>query len=246
MRVGAANLHFGGMNPHRSGEPYDLGSFTERFAAGLDVAVFPETFAPDSTIPFGEVTEGPLSCDMLDTPDRFVVPAGMTSLFAAFGPPRPRPYSIVGRAEPSGTLGVRLLTGLKVCDVKALRLPKVSADMHDRTLPAVLLDHPLGEIWVVGVHVSSLVPYGPVRHLHTLRRMLPAGELVLAGDFNLWGPPAALLTGLSRCVRGRTWPSHRPAHQIDHIMSRALRPLSSCVGPAFGSDHLPVSATLTG
>jgi endonuclease/exonuclease/phosphatase family metal-dependent hydrolase len=107
----------------------------------------------------------------------------------------------------------------------------------------VLLDVGGTEVDLVGVHLTSRLPYGPPIQLRRLRRQLPdAGRpAIVAGDCNFWGP------GVTRTVRGRTWPSSRPHSQIDHILVRAghgVTVLDSAVLPAVGSDHRPVRATL--
>lgn len=77
--------------------------------------------------------------------------------------------------------------------------------------------------------------------------------LLIAGDFNLtpfsWKlSKFAWKTGLKRySTYQRSWPGHRytPAFLIDHIFSSdAFRPLDVKVGPALGSDHLPIIATV--
>jgi endonuclease/exonuclease/phosphatase (EEP) superfamily protein YafD len=86
-------------------------------------------------------------------------------------------------------------------------------------------------------------------HLAHLRGQLPRGPepTIVAGDFNLWGPPVVtILHGWRRTVRGRTYPAHRPHSQIDHILvNRAVRCVAAEVLPAYGSDHRAVRARLT-
>ena len=99
---------------------------------------------------------------------------------------------------------------------------------------------------VVGLHTSSrLQTLAPVRHLFGLKRQLPNGRpQVIAGDFNLWGPPVALMMpGWKRPVRGRTWPAPKPHSQIDHVLVRGgIEPISGEVLAATPSDHRPVRA----
>jgi endonuclease/exonuclease/phosphatase family metal-dependent hydrolase len=46
-------------------------------------------------------------------------------------------------------------------------------------------------------------------------------------------------------VRGKTWPSHRPHSQIDHLLvTPSVDALWGEVGPNLGSDHLPIRARL--
>jgi endonuclease/exonuclease/phosphatase (EEP) superfamily protein YafD len=84
--------------------------------------------------------------------------------------------------------------------------------------------------------------------LHRLRRALPASPppLVVAGDFNLWGPPVRmLLPGWRRAVVGRTWPARRPHSQIDHVLVRGdVTAVTGEVLSDVGSDHRPVRVRL--
>jgi endonuclease/exonuclease/phosphatase family metal-dependent hydrolase len=103
---------------------------------------------------------------------------------------------------------------------------------------------------VVGLHTSSkLWLLGPVRHMLSLRRELDREESmpdIIAGDFNFWGPPIdRLLPHWRRTARGRTYPSHRPHSQIDHVLVRHdIEVVAAEVLPATPSDHLPVRAVL--
>jgi endonuclease/exonuclease/phosphatase family metal-dependent hydrolase len=101
---------------------------------------------------------------------------------------------------------------------------------------------------VIGVHTSSKVwRLSPVRHLLKLQRgITPDGPQILAGDFNFWGPPVGMIfRGWQRPVRGRTYPSHGPHSQIDHILVRGgVEALDGEVLPTTPSDHRPIRARL--
>lgn len=69
---------------------------------------------------------------------------------------------------------------------------------------------------------------------------------VLAGDLNLW---ATLINRDARPLRpavtGRTWPSHRPHSQIDHVLiSDRLVAIEGVVLPDMASDHRALSCRL--
>jgi endonuclease/exonuclease/phosphatase family metal-dependent hydrolase len=87
-----------------------------------------------------------------------------------------------------------------------------------------------------------------VRHLRVLGPQLPPPDrhAVVAGDFNLWGPGVeAVLPGWHRTVRGRTYPSHRPHSQIDHVLVRDdMSVVWSEVLARNPSDHRPVRTRL--
>jgi endonuclease/exonuclease/phosphatase family metal-dependent hydrolase len=105
------------------------------------------------------------------------------------------------------------------------------------------------EVDVIAVHVSSKIyKLAPVRHLRGLKPHLPPASrhAVLAGDFNFWGPGVErIFPGWRRSMRGRTYPSHRPHSQIDHILVRDdIAIVSGEVLAANPSDHRPVRARL--
>jgi endonuclease/exonuclease/phosphatase family metal-dependent hydrolase len=142
----------------------------------------------------------------------------------------------------------------------ASRLPVVAR--HDLPLPrtisdpaaprvAIQLSVDVGGVVVdaVGLHTSSRLWWGaPIVHLHGLRKQLPppGRPAFIAGDFNLWGPGVELLLpGFHRTVLGRTYPSHRPHSQIDHVLvNDRLTCVSAEVIDDRRSDHRPVRATL--
>jgi endonuclease/exonuclease/phosphatase family metal-dependent hydrolase len=101
---------------------------------------------------------------------------------------------------------------------------------------------------VIALHTSSKVwRLAPVRHLLNAKRQLTNdAPQILAGDFNFWGPPVAMLMpGWDRPVRGRTYPSHRPHSQIDHVLVRGgIESIEGEVLAATPSDHRPVRARL--
>ena len=113
---------------------------------------------------------------------------------------------------------------------------------------SVIVDVGGTPVEVVGLHTSSKVwRLAPLRHLLRVKREM-ANDMpqILAGDFNFWGPPVAMLMpGWDRPVRGRTYPSHRPHSQIDHVLVRgAIESLEGEVLAATPSDHRPVRARL--
>ena len=110
-------------------------------------------------------------------------------------------------------------------------------------------------VHVVVVHLG-LIRASRVRQVAQLQRFIqrevPAdAPLVVAGDFNEWGPwvPHALAPlGLVSCGHevSPTFPSLLPLLQLDHVFVRGLQPMGVTVprGRAWWrmSDHLPLVA----
>ncbi len=104
-------------------------------------------------------------------------------------------------------------------------------------------------------HAWPFQAYAQANHTNWLIawRHSIAEPLLIAGDFNLtpfsWKlSKFAWKTGLKRySTYQRSWPGHRyaPAFLIDHVFSTdAFKPLDVRTGPALGSDHLPIIATV--
>jgi endonuclease/exonuclease/phosphatase family metal-dependent hydrolase len=151
-------------------------------------------------------------------------------------------------ADP-GAWGLAVLSRLPVERRRTIELGRLRRDRVRRV--ALLHDIDLGGrvVTVVGTHMSHLTSGSPLqfRRLHAeLAATLGNGPAVLAGDMNLWGPPAvALLRGWRRAVRTRTWPAWRPHSQLDHILVRGpVSVLDAVALPDFGSDHLALRAHL--
>ena len=115
-----------------------------------------------------------------------------------------------------------------------------------------------GGLTIVGVHIhrptrSPRIHWGHIRGLAELTRSAK-GALVVAGDFNSpsWSASMTWLrhqTGLKAMPRvlptWPAWPLTVPQFPIDHILvSKDLSLENVTVGPASGSDHLPVIGTI--
>jgi endonuclease/exonuclease/phosphatase family metal-dependent hydrolase len=151
-------------------------------------------------------------------------------------------------AEP-GTWGLALLSRLPLLDVEDIDLGRLGLDRAPRKAIVASLACDGRPVFVVATHMPHLTYGSPVAYARLARDLtrLASGRAgVLAGDFNLWGPPAeALLPGWRRAVKGRTWPAWRPHSQVDHIMTTGgWRVLSAEVLAPAGSDHLPLRAHL--
>jgi len=229
------NTHYGLGPPRQGARPYDLRAVLADLAA--DVMVIQEVWRPDGE--HGVV-------------DAFVEEPGYAMHHVATGHAtdtgRWPHHDPVGR----GTVGIAVLTRVPARPLASLPVgPTLGDPAPARALPQVEVTidgaRPLR---VVGVHLTSRLPHGPMIQLRRLQRDLPppGTPTVVAGDCNFWGPPATALLrdGWRRGVTGRTWPAARPHSQIDHVFTRpgdvaVTRPV---VLGACGSDHRPVRVRL--
>ncbi|MFZ1105710.1 MAG: endonuclease/exonuclease/phosphatase family protein [Hyphomicrobiaceae bacterium] len=121
-------------------------------------------------------------------------------------------------------------------------------------------DPELGRLRVVGAHLA--LPFRAEQQTNHVARLIAlragiTGPLVIAGDFNMtpWSYRLQRLlaaTGLRRHATFlRSWPTDgqyrlpRPTFLIDHVLTTPeIESVSIRIGPALGSDHLPVIAAL--
>jgi endonuclease/exonuclease/phosphatase family metal-dependent hydrolase len=236
LTIASFNAH-AGLRAHRNGvcEPYDLEAVLLDLEA--DVIVVQESWAPDG---------GTAAV-------RRVADARGAELFELrFGRARLEPWPHVPRdSSGHGDIGLAIISRLPSTLAGRLEVGKVAGDpTPERGGLHVVLDVGGTAVDLVGIHLTSRLPYGPPIQLRRLAAQLPAPgrPAIVAGDCNFWGPGVqAFLPGWKRTVRGRTWPARQPHSQIDHILVRGVdrtEVLDSEVLPAVGSDHLPVRATL--
>jgi endonuclease/exonuclease/phosphatase (EEP) superfamily protein YafD len=198
------------------------------------VLALPETWLPHA---------GDGVVERLEAAGYHVETARWTTL--EFAADRPR------KAQPGdGWWALAVASRLPVLQRRDLPLPWTILDpAQPRVAIGLGVDVHGTRVDVVGLHTSSRLWWGaPIVHLRGLRRALPAfaGPALLFGDFNLWGPAVErLLPGWRRTVRGRTYPSHRPHSQIDHVLvNDRLRMVSAEVVDDRHSDHRPVRVRL--
>ena len=152
-------------------------------------------------------------------------------------------------APRAGTWEMAVCTRFPVIARREISLDAQRSDpVYSRFALSVTVDVGGTPVEVIALHTSSKVwRLAPVRHLLNAKRQLTNGTpQVLAGDFNFWGPPIGMLMpGWDRPVRGRTYPSHRPHSQIDHVLVRGgIEVVEGEVLAATPSDHRPVRARL--
>ncbi|MDF1484247.1 endonuclease/exonuclease/phosphatase family protein [Ramlibacter sp. H39-3-26] len=128
--------------------------------------------------------------------------------------------------------------------------------LEQRGLLHVELDVLGRHMHVIVVHLG-LVPGSRARQVEQLKHFIrrevpPAAPLIVAGDFNDWGPQIKHTLARNRLLefegaqRVTTYPSRLPMVQLDHIYARHLQPTGLQVprGRIWWrmSDHLPLIA----
>ncbi len=239
LTVCSFNCH-AGVRARQNGActPYDLDAVLLDLGADADVIVVQESWTPDGGVPAVR---------------RVADASGMHLLELRFGRARLEPWPHVPRDQNGhGTVGLAILSHLPMAEQGRLAVGMVPGDhTPERGGLHVALDVAGTEVDLIGVHLTSRLPYGPPIQLRRLAAQLPSPgrrPAIVAGDCNFWGPGVqTFLPGWSRTVRGRTWPASRPHSQIDHILVRSgdgVQVLDHEVLPEVGSDHRPVRATL--
>ncbi len=228
------NAH-AGLRPREANrcEPYDLAAVLRSFDA--DVIVVQESFAADGEQAAARAVGEELGASVFELP---------------FGRARLQPWPHFARdGSGHGIVGLAVVSRLPAREVATVPLGRILAD-HNPQRGALHVEIQVGgsAVDVVGLHLSSRLPYGPPTQMRRLRPHLPNGDrpAITTGDYNFWGPGVtALMPGWRRAVRGRTWPARRPHSQIDHILVRpSVEVIDSAVLPDVGSDHRPVRARL--
>ncbi len=238
LTIASYNIHWG-RGPNRTGNPpFDVVAAARRLDA--DVLVLQESWAPD---------------DGVSDHQRIADALGMTvaadvRLARSVIDPEPR---VVGRSRKdteASTGGWHLvaLSRFPVVSAHVEPLPRLPFDHADRAVVACGVEVDGSTLQVRGTHLPHL-EYGAHLSTRGLRRTLPPSTVPAAfiGDMNMWSWTIDRMVpgGWRRVVRGKTWPSHRPHSQIDHLL---VTPSVTClwdeVGPDLGSDHLPIRARL--
>jgi endonuclease/exonuclease/phosphatase family metal-dependent hydrolase len=236
LTIASFNCH-AGLQARRNGvcHPYDLDAVL--LGIDADVLVVQESWTPD------DGTAAVRRVAAASGAELFELPFGRATL-------DPWPH-ILRDGSGYGDVGLAILTRIPAEAQGRLSLGTVPNDpTPERGALHVVLDVGGTKVDLVGVHLTSRLPYGPPLQLRRLAAQLPPPGRpgIVAGDCNLWGPGVqSFLPGWRRTVRGRTWPAGRPHSQIDHILARAADGTEALHGevlPPLGSDHRAVRATL--
>jgi len=237
LTVVSFNVHWGrGIKRHGS-PAFDLVEACRSFDA--DVIALQESWEPDA---------GPAQHDEVAAALGF----GVVSVATVRAVLEPEP-KMVSRADPSrragdGHLCLTLLSRQPIRTTRVIELPQLPFDPCSRVLLRAELDVDGANLTLVTTHFSHL-EHGSPWQTRALRRALPSTDRpgVLTGDMNMWGWTISAMApaGWRRAVRGKTWPAHRPGHQIDHMLvTPSVEVVRSEVLPDVGSDHRPIRARL--
>ena len=228
------NTHYGLCNRRDEIVPYDLAGVLRSLRA--DVMVIQEVWRPDGQP--GVV-------------DEFAAACGYTLHYTMTGRATRQTRWPHHHPNGEGTVGVGLLTRVPARSRPDLTVGPTPGDPAPlRRLPQIELDGGGAPLRIVGVHLTSRLPHGPVLQLRRLAELLPPAGVptVVAGDCNFWGPPAVALLGgrWRRTVTGRTWPARWPHSQLDHVLvpRGEVEATDAAVLESCGSDHRPVRVRL--
>ena len=235
LSLASFNTHYG-VRASRRAQPRMFDMHAALASLDADVIVVQELWRPDRRRGAVDEAAEALGYDIVYEP---------TSA-ATLGPHWPH---LIPNGE--GESGVAVLSRLPIRRIGSITLGPTPGDPAPvRTALDVEVEVGVQRLRLVGVHLTSRLPHGPVLQLRRLARLLPppGTPTIIAGDCNFWGPGVtALLGNWQRTVRGRTWPARAPHSQIDHVLYRpdeGIRHRDGRVLADVGSDHRPVRVEL--
>lgn len=237
ITVASFNVHWGRGSKRQRWPEFDVVEACRSIDA--DVIALQETWAPD---------DGPAQHDEVAA----ALGLSVVSVPTARARLEPTP-KLLGRGDPTRRTGdgdwcVALLSREPIRTTRVTTLPDLWFDPWSRVLLQAELDVAGANLTVVTTHFSHL-EFGSPLHTPALRRGLPPSNrpAVFLGDMNMWGWTISAMTtdGWRRAVRGKTWPAHRPWHQIDHVLvTPSVDVVHGEVLPDQGSDHRPIRVRL--
>jgi endonuclease/exonuclease/phosphatase family metal-dependent hydrolase len=237
LTIASFNVHWG-LGHHRDGFPtFDVVAACETFDA--DVIVLQESWAPDDGI-----------AQHTAVAERLGMQCVAVSMARSTIGSKPK---LVGRAGAAGNPGdgdwcLAVLSRKPIRSTRTIELPQLLLDPSTRYLLHAEIDVDGTNLTVVATHFAHLEMGAPLR-TRALRRGLPPVDrpAVLIGDMNMWGwtIDAMAPPGWRRAVKGKTWSSPHPRHQIDHaLVTPSIEVVRGEVLPDLGSDHLPIRLRL--
>jgi endonuclease/exonuclease/phosphatase family metal-dependent hydrolase len=153
------------------------------------------------------------------------------------GTPGARWVAVSDEGVPDHALyGIALLSRFPVRSWEVLRLPNIGPHFpfpvpgqhrsmvvgeEPRSALIAHVDSPRGPLAVANTHLSFLPGWNVVQLRRIVRRLYrTAGPAVIMGDLNLPAGLPAGATGFRPMAAWKTYPVHRPALQLDHILLR--------------------------
>jgi endonuclease/exonuclease/phosphatase family metal-dependent hydrolase len=237
LTLGSLNLHVGRGPAGHDAPLYDV--VTACKEVDTDVLVLQEGWAPDTGASDVDAVADALGYEV----------AGRFRVARAA---RDDQLRLIAREGPAGDgdWELAVLSRLPVGEAAVVPVgPQLPRDPGRRAIVrAVVEAGPGAPLTVAGTHMPLLKD--PVWRLApALRAALPptSRPAAFAGDMNMWGWCIERLAGPGwrRVVRGRSYPSHRPHTQTDHILvTPEVEVVESEVLPQVMSDHRPVRARL--
>ncbi|GGL01053.1 endonuclease/exonuclease/phosphatase family protein [Mangrovihabitans endophyticus] len=225
LRVASINLHCG---LDRRAEPYSVKQAVA--ALDADVILIQENWRPDDGT--GLAATAAADCAYPHVAERELV-SGRT----------PVELEIVRGDSPAlatrGSWGLAVISRVPWTRAGEIAIGAARGDVVGPRYAQVVQ---IGGLRLVNVHLTHRLAHGPAQ----LRALLAglAGDdtpTVIAGDLNMCRPTIALARPYRPVARGRTWPAHLPLAQLDHVLAGpGVTVTDARVGPAVGSDHLPV------
>jgi endonuclease/exonuclease/phosphatase family metal-dependent hydrolase len=237
LTVASFNVHWG-LGARRDGYPrFDVVAACR--AIDADVLALQECWAPDDGTALQDEVAAQLGYAVVSV-------ANARSVLQ----PKPK---VVSRAPSDNAKGIgevrlALLARMPVRDHAAVALPQLPVDPSSRHLLWAELDLGASRLPVVATHFSHLEFGSPLQGKALRRALPPASEpAVFLGDMNMWGWTISAMVGRGwrRVVQGKTWPAHRPSHQIDHVLvTHRVEVLHGEVLADLGSDHRAIRSRL--
>lgn len=160
-------------------------------------------------------------------------------------------WQILPFGQPGGSLGwhgnaILMRGGISVLSTSRLDLP----GLEPRGAILAELETRIGPLRLIGVHLGLLRRFRLLQLMAITRELRQRSPMptMIAGDFNEWGPKAALdaaTPGLDFADPGHTYPAPRPVAALDSFaLNTSLRVVANGVHrerpAASASDHLPV------
>jgi endonuclease/exonuclease/phosphatase family metal-dependent hydrolase len=159
-----------------------------------------------------------------------------------------------GEEQPgSASYGIALLSRYPVISWRVVRLPPLRASVplwsqqtnrpflardEPRVAVAAVIDGPFGQVTVCNTHLSFIPGWNGLQLRRLMRSLAGTREpLAVIGDLNMQRGKATRISGLRSLAAAPTFPAHRPARQLDHVLVRG--PLRA-TGPA-EAVRLPLS-----